>query len=255
MESPLGAEIIAKRLSKSFGEFKAVDGVELDIASGTVFGLLGANGAGKSTLIRMLCGLLVPTSGAATVAGYDVATAPEAVKRRIGYMSQLFSLYADLTVDENLRLFGGIYGLYGAKLRERMAWASSISELEGLENARADSLSGGYRRRLALACAVLHAPAVLFLDEPTSGVDPIARRAFWDLIDSIATAGTTVVVTTHYLEEAEYCGKLALMHAGKVVAAGSPAQIKEQTLRRPASDLRAQSLEEVFITITTGADQ
>lgn len=228
--------ITVSELLKTFGEFRAVDEVSFTVSRGTVFGLLGANGAGKSTLIRMLCGILQPTSGSATVAGLPVATHSDEVKRRIGYMSQLFSLYRDLTVRENIRLFAGIYGLFGSVERERARWALSVAGLEGRETTRAGDLSGGYRQRLALACALLHEPTVLFLDEPTSGVDPVARRSFWDLIDSLAAGGTTVLVTTHYLDEAEYCNELAMMHAGRIIATGSPRAIKEQAPGHPAED-------------------
>ena len=229
--------IAARRLTKRFGDFLAVDEVDLKVSAGEVFGLLGANGAGKSTLIRMLCGILTPSSGSATVAGCDVAADPDGVKRRIGYMSQVFSLYPDLTVNENLRLFGGIYGLFGERLRRRARWAVEAAELGGLNAVRAGQLSGGYRQRLGLACAVLHEPGILFLDEPTSGVDPLARRAFWRLIKELASGGTTVLVTTHNLEEAEYCESLMLMHAGRVVAAGPPARIKRETLRKPSYEV------------------
>ncbi|TVR69228.1 MAG: ABC transporter ATP-binding protein [Spirochaetaceae bacterium] len=234
---------------KTFGDFRAVDEVSFTVPRGTVFGLLGANGAGKSTLIRMLCGILQPTSGSATVAGLPVATRSDEIKQRIGYMSQLFSLYRDLTVRENIRLFGGIYGLFGSAERERARWALSVARLEDRERTRAGDLSGGYRQRLALACALLHEPAVLFLDEPTSGVDPLARRSFWDLIDSLAAGGTTVLVTTHYLDEAEYCNELAMMHAGRIIATGSPRAIKEEV-----PEHTVPTMEEVFIALTERAE-
>lgn len=259
---------------KTFGEFRAVDEVSFTVSRGAVFGLLGANGAGKSTLIRMLCGILQPTSGSATVAGLPVATHSDEIKQRIGYMSQLFSLYHDLTVRENIRLFAGIYGRFGSDEGERARWALSVAGLEGREKTRAGDLSGGYRQRLALACALLHEPAVLFLDEPTSGVDPVARRSFWDLIDSLALGGTTVLVTTHYLDEAEYCNELAMMHAGRIIAVGSPRAIKEQAPGLSAGDerrarargsrareagtlrpeYRVPTLEEVFIALTERAE-
>ena len=216
-----------QHLVKRFGSFVAVDDVSFSVEEGEIFGFLGANGAGKSTTIRMLCGLLRPSSGAARVLGIDVGSDPEAVKRRIGYMSQRFSLYDDLTVSQNLRFFGGIYGLSGALAREREAWALDMAGLVGQEGRLARELSGGWKQRLALACAVLHRPRVLFLDEPTSGVDPISRRQFWRVIDAMSADGVTVFVTTHYLDEAEYCHRLALIHAGRLVALGTVRELKD----------------------------
>jgi len=214
-------------LVKHFGAFTAVDDLSLSVKRGEVFGLLGSNGAGKTTAIRVLCGLLAPTSGSARVLGIDVAKDPEALKRRIGYMTQRFSLYDDLTVIQNLRFFGGVYGLTGAPMREREQWAIATAGLEGKEDLITQSLPGGWKQRLALACAVLHGPRVVFLDEPTGGVDPISRRRFWSLIDGMASEGITLIVTTHYLDEAERCDRIALMHAGRLVAHGSVAQLKE----------------------------
>jgi len=216
-----------RELSRHFGAFKAVDRVSLSVEAGEIFGFLGANGAGKSTTIRMLCGLLRPTSGTGLVLGIDVGRQPEEVKKRIGYMSQRFSLYDDLTVAQNLRFFGGVYGLRGATAREREAWAVHMAGLEGKEDRLTGELPGGWKQRLALACAVLHRPRVVFLDEPTSGVDPISRRRFWRLIDEMSADGVTVFVTTHYLDEAEYCGRLALIHAGRLVALGTVSALKE----------------------------
>jgi ABC-2 type transport system ATP-binding protein len=213
-------------LSKRFGAFTAVDRVSLTVAEGEIFGFLGANGAGKSTTIRMLCGLLRPSSGSGRVLGIDVAADPEGVKRRIGYMSQRFSLYDDLTVAQNLRFFGGVYGLRGQEAREREAWAVEMAGLEGKQDRLTGELPGGWKQRLALACAVLHRPRVVFLDEPTSGVDPISRRRFWRLIDEMSAEGITVFVTTHYLDEAEYCHRLALIHAGRLVALGTTGELK-----------------------------
>jgi ABC-2 type transport system ATP-binding protein len=214
-------------LTKRFGAFTAVDRVSLSVGGGEIFGFLGANGAGKSTTIRMMCGLLAPTSGTALVLGADVAKDPEGVKRRIGYMSQRFSLYDDLTVAQNLRFFGGVYGLRGRAARDREGWALHMADLEGKEDRLTGELPGGWKQRLALACAVLHQPRVVFLDEPTSGVDPISRRGFWRLIDELAAAGVTVFVTTHYLDEAEYCHRLALIHAGRLVALGTVSELKQ----------------------------
>jgi ABC-2 type transport system ATP-binding protein len=213
-------------ISKHFGPFKAVDRVSLEVGEGEVFGFLGANGAGKSTTIRMMCGLLAPTSGTALVLGVDVARDPDGVKRRIGYMSQRFSLYEDLSVRNNLRFFGGVYGLRGPALAEREAWAVEMAGLSGKEDVLTKDLAGGWKQRLALACAVLHKPRVVFLDEPTSGVDPLSRRRFWRLIDAMSSEGVTVFVTTHYLEEAEHCNRLAMIHAGRLVALGTVAELK-----------------------------
>lgn len=210
-----------EQLTKRFGPFVAVDALDLEVAAGEVFGFLGSNGAGKSTAIRMLCGLLAPTSGRATVLGIDVAREPERVKRAIGYMSQRFSLYLDLTPRQNLTFFGGVYGLSGRDLDERVRWAIGVSELSGREDAPTADLPPGWRQRLALSCAVLHRPRLVFLDEPTGGVDPISRREFWKVIEEMAAEGVTLVVTTHYLDEAEHCRQLALMHAGKLIAHGT----------------------------------
>jgi ABC-2 type transport system ATP-binding protein len=222
----LSVAVEIRELTKRFGAFTAVDQVSLSVDQGEIFGFLGANGAGKSTTIRMLCGLLKPTSGTGLVLGTDVAKDPEGVKRKIGYMSQRFSLYEDLTVGQNLRFFGGVYGLRGAVLREREAWAVHMAGLEGKEGRLTGELPGGWKQRLALACALMHRPRVVFLDEPTSGVDPISRRRFWHLIDDMAADGVTIFVTTHYLDEAEYCHRLALIHAGRLVALGSVSELK-----------------------------
>jgi len=215
-----------RHLTKRFGKFTAVDDLSLTVRAGEIFGFLGSNGAGKTTAIRVMCGLLKPTSGSTEVLGFDVSKEPEEIKKRIGYMSQRFSLYEELTVRQNLLFFGGVYGLRGEMLRERMAWAVDMTDLEGMQDRRTLSLPGGWKQRLALACAVLHSPPIVFLDEPTSGVDPISRRQFWTLIDQMASEGTTVFVTTHYLDEAEHCDRLALMHAGKLMADGSVNDLK-----------------------------
>jgi ABC-2 type transport system ATP-binding protein len=219
-----------ENLVKRFGDFVAVDKLNLAVRTGEVFGFLGPNGAGKSTTIRMLCGLLTPSAGRATVAGFDVGREPERVRQNIGYMSQKFSLYGDLTVMENLRLFAGLYSVPRAVLAERMAWALEKSNLKGHENRLTRTLSGGWKQRLALGCAVLHRPPIVFLDEPTSGVDPVARRQFWDLIHQMASEGVTVFVTTHYMEEAEYCNRLALIFRGKMVALGTPSELKQNSM-------------------------
>lgn len=215
-------------LVKRFGNFTAVDNVSLDVRKGEIFGFLGPNGAGKSTTIRILCGLLAPTSGTAAVNGFDVGSESEKVKQSIGYMSQKFSLYDDLTVEENLDFFGGIYGVPKALRDDRKAYALRMAALESERGTMTRQLAGGWKQRLALGCAILHSPPVLFLDEPTSGVDPIARRRFWDLIYDMADGGATVFVTTHYMEEAEYCHRLALMYRGRVIALGSPAGLKAE---------------------------
>jgi len=214
-------------LFKRFGSFTAVDDVSFTVSHGEVFGLLGSNGAGKSTIIRMLCGLMRPSAGKVRVAGLDVTAEPERLKRRIGYMTQRFSLYDDLPVEQNLRFFGGIYGLRGAQLAEREGWALRMADLEGKEKLLTGSLPAGWKQRLALGCALLHRPEIVFLDEPTGSVDPVSRRRFWHLIDGLARDGVTIIVTTHYLDEAERCDRLALMHDGRLVALGTVAELKE----------------------------
>jgi len=223
--------VVMEDLTKRFGDFVAVGNLNLAVRRGEVFGFLGPNGAGKSTTIRMLCGLLKPTSGRASVAGYDVARDPESVREHIGYMSQKFSLYNDLKVIENLRLFAGLYSVPGGELHERIEWALAMAKLNGRENLLTGTLPGGWKQRLALGCAVLHRPPIVFLDEPTSGVDPITRRQFWDLIDRMAQDGVTVFVTTHYMEEAEYCNRLALIFRGKMIALGTPAELKRDAMK------------------------
>ncbi len=219
--------VAARELTRSFGTFTAVDRVSFEVTRGEIFGFLGSNGAGKTTTIRILCGLLQPSGGSAQVAGFDVATQAGRIKTRIGYMSQRFSLYNDLTVDENLRFWAGTYRLWGRNFETRRRWAVETTGLGPRRQDLVRDLPGGYRQRLALACALLHQPPVVFLDEPTGGVDPEARRRFWDLIDDLAAAGTTVFVTTHYMDEAERCHRVALMHAGRLLALDSVAGLKE----------------------------
>ncbi len=231
--------IDVQRLSRRFGDFTAVDEVSFTVAPGEIFGFLGSNGAGKSTTIRMLCGLLRPTSGTALVGGVDVASDPEGVKRRIGYMSQRFSLYELLTVDQNITFWGGLYGLDRARLARRREFVLEMAGLRGRERTLARDLSGGWRQRLALGCAVLHQPPILFLDEPTGGVDPLSRRQFWHLIDSLAGSGVTVLVTTHYLDEAERCHRVALIHAGRLAAMGTVEEVKSVFAGRPILEVRA----------------
>ena len=213
-------------LTRVFGDFVAVDRISLTVEKGQVFGFLGPNGAGKSTTIRMLCGLLLPSSGAGRVADFDVMTESETIKRHIGYMSQKFSLYDDLTVEENIDFYAGIYNVPKDKRKERKNWVLEMAGLTDKRHNLTGSLAGGWKQRLALGCAVLHEPPILFLDEPTSGVDPLSRRQFWDLIAQMSHRGTTVFVTTHYMEEAEYCDELALIYRGKMIAKGKPAEVK-----------------------------
>lgn len=214
-------------LTRRFGDFTAVDRVSFNVSRGEIFGFLGPNGAGKTTTIKMLTGLLSPSAGTASVAGYDVVADAAAVKLNIGYMSQLFSLYADLTVDENIELFAGLYGVSGSRYAERHDWVLEMAGLTQYTARRTADLPLGWKQRLALGCAILHEPPILFLDEPTSGVDPLARRRFWDLIYDLAESGTTVFVSTHYMEEAEYCSRLALMNRGRIIALDRPQLLKE----------------------------
>jgi ABC-2 type transport system ATP-binding protein len=222
--------IEVKGLTRSFGKFKAVDNIFFNVNKGEVFGFLGANGAGKSTTIRMLCGILEPTSGDALVDGYSIRNAPDKVKRSIGYMSQRFSLYNDLSVEENINFYGGIYGLSGKKLDERKKWVLQTADLEGRKQILTGSLPGGIKQRLALGTAVIHKPGIVFLDEPTSGVDPVSRRNFWELINELSSEGITILVTTHYLEEAEFCNNIIIMDAGKIIAGGNPKELKSRYL-------------------------
>jgi ABC-2 type transport system ATP-binding protein len=233
--------VVTGGLVKRFGDFVAVDHVSLEVARGEIFGFLGPNGAGKSTTIRILCGLLAPTEGRATVNGFDVARDPESVKRNIGYMSQRFSLYDDLTVEENIEFFSGIYGVPRERRAARRDYALRMAGLEEKRDSMTRLLAGGWKQRLALGCAILHEPPILFLDEPTSGVDPIARRMFWDLIYQLSAQGHTVFVSTHYMDEAEYCHRLALMYRGKVVALGSPAELKQSA--------GMATMEDVFVSV------
>ncbi|HET7755184.1 MAG TPA: ABC transporter ATP-binding protein [Anaeromyxobacteraceae bacterium] len=239
-----GAAIETVDLTRRFGRFVAVDRVSFSVERGEIFGYLGANGAGKSTTIRMLIGLLAPSAGEARVAGHDVRTAPEQVKRAIGYMSQKFSLYLDLPVRENLLFFGGAYGLEGAALAARAAEVLEVVGLAGHDAEVTGALPGGTRQRLALACAILHRPEILFLDEPTAGVDPIARREFWTLIRRLASEGTTVFVTTHYLDEAEHCRRIGLMVDGRLVALDTPAALKATWVPEQVLAVRGRALAE-----------
>ena len=228
-------------LTRRFGTFTAVDAISFDVAQGEVFGFLGANGAGKTTAIRMLIGLLAPTAGSARVAGYDVATQAEMVKRNIGYMSQRFSLYEDLTVRENITLYGGIYGLSDEAIEKRTAELVDRLDLRDDVDTRVKSIPLGWKQKLAFSVAVLHDPKVVFLDEPTGGVDPITRRQFWELIYTTAAAGTTVFVTTHYMDEAEYCDRVSIMVDGRIVALGTPSELKAQ--------YEARTIDDVFVRL------
>jgi len=231
-------------LTRRFGTLTAVRDLDLAIATGEVFGLLGPNGSGKTTTIRMLCGLLEPSAGTARVAGIDVATEPDRIKERIGYMSQKFGLYEDLTVAENLDFYAGIYGLKNAARRARLDEVIGFLGLDRRFGQLAATLSGGWKRRLALGCALLHRPAVLFLDEPTAGVDPAARRAFWRTIHELARGGTTVLVTTHYMDEAERCDRLAMMSGGHLIALGTPVEVAAQV-----GGTAGATLEDAFIVL------
>jgi len=235
-----GYSIETRDLTKKFGDFTAVDNVTFTVERGEVFGFLGANGAGKSTTIKILTGILLPTSGEATVAGIDVATGRERVRRRIGYMSQRFSLYNDLTVEENLSFFGGVYGMSDADLSASRTMLYDRLGLGDIRDRLAGSLPIGWKQKTSLACAIQHSPDILFLDEPTGGVDPASRRAFWDLIYDLSDEGVTVFVTTHYMDEAEYCGRISIMHAGRILAMGSPTELKETS--------GLERIEDIFVT-------
>ncbi|HOI29083.1 MAG TPA: ABC transporter ATP-binding protein [Melioribacteraceae bacterium] len=234
--------IDVNNLTKVFGNFTAVDGITFNVKEGEIFGFLGANGAGKSTTIRMLIGILNPTSGDAIVGGYSVKKNPDQVKKNIGYMSQKFSLYNDLTVSENIRFFAGVYGLFGKKYEERKKWVLKVANLENMENVLTGSLPGGIKQRLALGTAVIHEPRIVFLDEPTSGVDPISRRNFWDLINDLSGSGTTVLVTTHYLEEAEFCNDIILINAGKLIARGNSKTLKTNYIHNPIIEIESDRI-------------
>ena len=237
--------ISVRELSKSFGGFKAVDRISFEVARGEIFGFLGANGAGKTTAMRMLCGLSRPTSGGGTVAGYDIARQGERIKRHIGYMSQRFSLYDDLTVIENIRLYGGIYGLSRREILRRAVALLRRLDFRRESRTLVGALPLGWKQKLAFSVATLHRPEVVFLDEPTGGVDPVTRRQFWELIYEAAAGGMTVFVTTHYMDEAEYCSRVSIMVDGRIRALGAPAELKRE--------FAAESMDEVFRTLPRGA--
>lgn len=241
-------------LSKKFGDFTAVDRISFTITRGEIFGFLGPNGAGKTTTIRMLMGLIAPTSGSATVLGFDVSRQKDEIRRRIGYMSQRFSLYNDLTVAENLNFFGGAYDVRGGRLKARRAAILEMAGLEGRERELAKNLSGGWRQRLALGCAVLHEPEILFLDEPTAGVDPISRREFWNLLYHLSSEGKTIFVTTHYMDEAEHCHRLSFIQRGRLVALGSPDEIKKEKMHGQVLEIDCSLPEEAVRTLRADGD-
>jgi len=238
--------IIVDGLTKKFGEFTAVDSVSFDVRRGEIFGFLGPNGSGKSTTIRMLCGIIEPGGGKASILGFDAFTQSEEIKRRIGYMSQKFSLYDDLTVIENLDFYGGIYGLKNTRLAGRKEFVLEMAGLKGREKELTANLATGWKQRLALGCAIIHEPELVFLDEPTGGVDPVSRRNFWELLYHMAEGGTTLFVTTHYMDEAEHCHRLGFIYQGKMIALGAPDRLKREHAPNPAIET---SLEDVFIEL------
>ncbi len=251
------AAVVIKDLTRRFGDFVAANRINLKVNKGEIFGFLGPNGAGKSTTIRMLCGLLAPTSGTGTVAGFDIRTQAEEIKRHIGYMSQKFSLYEDLTVEENIDFYSGIYRISKQKKAERKAWVLNMAGLEGHRKTRTGALPGGWKQRLSLGCALLHEPPILFLDEPTSGVDPLSRRSFWEMIYEMAGRGVTVFVTTHYMEEAEYCDRLALIYRGELIALGPPADLKERHMTEQVLEIscgRPQEALDAIVAIPGAGD-
>ena len=242
--NPTAPVITTDKLTRKFGDFIATNEISFEVSKGEIFGFLGANGAGKTTAIRMLTGLLKPTSGAATVAGYDVYKETEKIKRSIGYMSQKFSLYEDLTVRENIRFFGGIYGLRRKEIKVKTEELLARLGMEEMADALVASLPLGWKQKLSFSIAIIHDPAIVFLDEPTGGVDPVTRRQFWDLIYEAANKGVTVFVTTHYMDEAEYCGRISIMVDGRIEALGTPAELK--------SRFEAESMDEVFLKLARG---
>ncbi|MBN1294102.1 MAG: ABC transporter ATP-binding protein [Candidatus Latescibacteria bacterium] len=241
-----GNVIEAQNLTRKFGNFTAVDSVTFSVGKGEVFGFLGANGAGKSTTIRMLTGILTPTGGKGSVAGFDIIREQEKIRRNIGYMSQKFSLYEDLTVEENLAFYGGIYGMSSKEMSSARKRLYERLNMGDIRRRLAGSIPLGWKQRTSLACAIQHNPRILFLDEPTGGVDPLSRRAFWDIIYDLSESGITVFVTTHYMDEAEYCGRISIMHAGKIITIGNPTVLKKE--------YRKKTIEDVFIYLVSNAD-
>jgi len=241
--------VSVRDLEKRFGDFVAVNRVSFEVERGEIFGFLGPNGAGKSTTIRMLCGILAPTSGEGTVAGYTIRTEAEKIKSHIGYMSQRFSLYEDLTVEENIDFYSGIYRIVPEKKKERKEWVIEMAGLREHRQSRTGILSGGWKQRLALGCAILHEPPILFLDEPTSGVDPISRRQFWELIYELSAKGVTVFVTTHYMDEAEYCDRLGLIYRGELIAIGAPEELKTELMTEDVIEVQCERPQEAMAEI------
>ena len=242
--SDMAVEVLGLR--RTFGDFVAVDAINLEVKKGEIFGFLGPNGAGKSTTIRMLCGLLLPTGGSGHVGGFDIIREPDSIKRIVGYMSQRFSLYDDLTVEENIDFFAGIYNVPKEKKRARKEWVLDMAGLKGRIRSLTGTLAGGFKQRLALGCAILHEPPIIFLDEPTSGVDPMSRRNFWRLIDEMAEAGTTIFVTTHYMDEADYCDRLALIYRGRIIAEGTPVELRRDYMHRDVLELETDRVVEAM---------
>lgn len=241
--------VVVKDLERRFGSFLAVNRVSFEVERGEIFGFLGPNGAGKSTTIRILCGILAPSRGSGTVAGFDIVKEAEKIKAHIGYMSQKFSLYEDLTVEENINFYAGIYNIPEAKKKERKEWVIDMAGLKEHRNSRTALLSGGWKQRLALGCAILHEPPIIFLDEPTSGVDPISRRRFWDLIYELSGKGVTVFVTTHYMDEAEYCDRIGLIYRGELIALGTPEILKTRLMQEEILDLQSDRPQEAMAAI------
>ncbi len=241
-----GMAVVVNNLEKRFGSFTAVNGVSFEVPKGEIFGFLGPNGAGKSTTIRMLTGILAPTGGSGTVAGFDVRTEAEKIKANIGYMSQKFSLYEDLTVEENIDFYTGIYRIPEEKKKERKEWVIEMAGLQEHRHSKTGILSGGWKQRLSLGCAILHEPPILFLDEPTAGVDPVSRRQFWDLIYELSAKGVTIFVTTHYMDEAEYCDRVALIYRGELIAIGSPETLKTEFMQEEVLEVLSERPQDVM---------
>ncbi|MCZ2147461.1 MAG: ABC transporter ATP-binding protein [Bryobacterales bacterium] len=244
-----GMAVVVNNLEKRFGSFLAVDRVSFEVPKGQIFGFLGPNGAGKSTTIRMLTGILAPTGGGGTVSGFDVRTQAEKIKANIGYMSQKFSLYEDLTVEENIDFYAGIYRIPREKRKERKEWVIEMAGLKEHRRSRTAILSGGWKQRLSLGCAILHEPPIIFLDEPTAGVDPVSRRQFWDLIYSLSSSGVTIFVTTHYMDEAEYCDRIALIYRGELIAIGSPEELKTKHMRDDVLEVASSRPQDAMIEL------
>jgi ABC-2 type transport system ATP-binding protein len=244
-----GEAVLVKRLEKRFGSFVAVNRISFEVTAGEIFGFVGPNGAGKSTTIRMLCGILAPSGGTGRVAGFDIRREPERIKAHIGYMSQKFSLYEDLTVEENIDFYSGIYRIAPEKKEERKEWVIEMAGLKEHRNSRTAILSGGWKQRLALGCAILHEPPIIFLDEPTSGVDPISRRQFWDLIYELSGKGVTVFVTTHYMDEAEYCDRIGLIYRGELIAIGTPEVLKTDLMQEDVLEVMCERPQDAMAEI------